>query len=317
MTTVGQRHSTENYRRMAKFAGGFVLIGLAVWWGSSGADLAALTDVSGWALLGIAAGVAANLGLTSLLFWVVTRSFDARLGIGFVKMGRLIAASSLLNYLPLKPGLIGRAIYLKSHHGLSLRQSALIWLIVMAVTAGVFGVLGAVAILVRSDQFAHGVGVSMASLALLSMVAAPLARGLLKRPVVAGWSWVLIKLADLLAEAARLWLAMSIVGPAIGYVDVIAASAAGMVVRLIGLTPNGLGVREWAIAGVLQSLAGVGSSQAVLAALIDRAVEVLILVPLGLWSIHGLSRTRPLDSERIDPVLEEEVKDQTHVETKS
>jgi len=109
---------------------------------------------------------------------------------------------------------------------------------------------------------------------------------------VAGWSWILIKSADLLADAARLWLAMGIVGSPISYGDAVAASSAGMVVRLIGLTPNGLGLREWAIAGVLQSLAGADGSQAVMAALIDRAVEVLVLVPLGLASVYGLRRSR-------------------------
>ncbi len=242
-------------------------------------DWAALSWTQPRGLPLIAVGVAANLVVTGLLYWVVTRSFPTAVSVGAGTMTALIAASHLLNYLPLRPGLLGRAAYLKLRHGLALWDSVRVTLTVT--TLGVAVALAAV-LCPRAAWAWAGVVVA-------GTFATPLlARTALRRPILAGWSWFPLRMLDLLASSLRLWAGSQVVGRPLDVEIAVIASAAGAVVSMVGLTPNGLGMREWALALVAESLSPGAMSVAQLAAAIDRAVELLVVAPVGSVSLAVL-----------------------------
>ena len=85
-----------------------------------------------------------------------------------------------------------------------------------------------------------------------------------------------------------MWLALKAVGVEVGFAQAVAAAAAGNLVAVLPVVPNGLGLREWIAAGLLAANGVVPLEDAALAAVIDRGVEVLVVVPVGLLAIHAL-----------------------------
>lgn len=282
---------------------GVALVGAAVWFALGRdwqASLAPLRQAQPWMPAALAAAVAAQLLLTGVLFWAVTLSFDATPRVGVLRMSQVIAASSLLNYLPLEAGLIGRAAYLKWRHALPVRQSVLILLVVIALSTIVPGAAVALALAVP-EPWRPVVGAAM--LLLMSVATAPAASLLLRRPIRMGWLWVPLRAAELLAGTLRLWLAFQIVGHPMAFHQVLIAASAGFFISLLSPTPNGLGLREWAIAGLSALLAPTSGPAAALASLVDRAIEALVFTPAGLWSMHALRREAA--EAGLQPVLPE------------
>ena len=277
--------------RVMGYGAGVALVAVAVWKGLSGVDLERLVAAPRLPLLAMGVAVLATIGMGGLMFWVVTRSFDARPPVGLGRMTHLISASALLNYVPLRPGLIGRAVYLNRLHGLPLVHSVQIWLVVAGVSAVVFSVVILAVQIGPVGNPLIRVGGAAAALVLASTVTGAAAGRVLARRVDSGWSWALIKLAELLLWGLRLWLAMLVVGISISYPQAIAAAAAGNLAGLLPVTPNGLGLREWAIVGLLGLSGQVDIADAALATVIDRGVEVLVVVPVGLWSLHAVRCT--------------------------
>ncbi|MEM8783221.1 MAG: lysylphosphatidylglycerol synthase domain-containing protein [Planctomycetota bacterium] len=265
----------------------------AVWFAGGRVDWGVISAIAPAALASIAGLVLANLVLSGLLFWAVHRALPSEKPVGAPTMVALIAGSALLNYLPaVRAGLFGRAAYLKRQHGVALRDSGWALLIVTAVTAGVFASVAGPWLVLRlstpDGQTAHGLGwfgSVAATLALIPGLRFALG-GLLENkqgsaswPSVAGW--VVLRAVDLLAATGRLWLAFAALGSPIGFAEALVLSAASLLVRLIGLTPNGLGLSEWAVAALSGLLNPVGSGVAAAAALLDRAVEVAVVVVAG------------------------------------
>mgnify|MGYP006296277001 CR=1 FL=1 len=85
------------------------------------------------------------------------------------------------------------------------------------------------------------------------------------------------------------------VGHPIGFGEALAAGSAALVVRVAGLTPNGLGLSEWVSAWLLSAgLQGqLEPGEAVAAGLmagllLDRAVEIVVALISGGVSAWGL-----------------------------
>ena len=256
-------------------------------------DWSRLGEAEPWHVAALAACVAVNLVLSGVLWWSVTLSFDAKPVVPFGKMFALVCASGLLNYLPLRPGLVGRAAYLKMKHNLPVRQSLWILGVVMSLAALV---LGGAAAIVQFVPPAYQYEVALAAAVIVSIIT-PLAAGrLLKRKIMHGWAWVPIRLGDMLVNALRLWIAFAVVGQEISLGEAVLAASAGSFVALLGLTPNGLGRREWTIAGVTAASVGpIGFA----AAVIDRGVEAIIVTVFGLLALKkvGLQRGEKLEVE--------------------
>lgn len=271
------------------FALAAVLLTAAVAAAVTQVDWPRLEDVPpGHALL-LAGCVVANLLLTGAMLWVVTLSFDASPRVSFWRMSWLVMLSALLNYLPLRPGLLGRAAILRTHHQLPVRQSILSLLVVLVTGCVTTLTVGTLAWLIVEPLL---LAVSLvAATGLLAAVSGWIGSRLLRRPVVMAWLWIPLRAADALVAGCRLWLAFEILGVGVDYREALVAGAAGVLVAMVGLTPNGLGLREWVIALLASALDATAWETGLAASLVDRGVEAIIVVLLGLVAIAML---RPL-----------------------
>ena len=262
---------------------GVVLLVGAIMIATTEVNWAQLRQAEPWQVATLVGLVCVNLLVSGLLWWSVTLSFDAKPRVGFGRMLALVCASGLLNYLPLRPGLVGRAAFLKMKHNLPVRQSIWILLVILGLS-GI--VLGGAAAIVQFIPLAYQYEVALAATVLMTLVV-PLATGrLLKRNIIAGWLWVPVRVVDVLVTAGRLWVVFEIAGKPIAYEEAVLAASAGLFVSLLGITPNGLGLREWAIAGMTNATAGhVGFA----AAIIDRGVEAIVVTITGLWAMQRVS----------------------------
>ena len=269
---------------------GLVLLGGAISVALNSADLSALAGANpatvGWLVL----AVLGNLLLTGMLFWLVTLPFVARLAPSLGTMISLIAISSLLNYLPLvRPGLMGRAVYLKLRHGLSFRHSFLILAIVLMLSIVV--VVVTVGLLFGLSRWPRP-WVIPVILVILILLTRPVATMLLRRSVRYSWLWIPVRVADLLVTAIRLWLAFHILGHPLAFDQALLAASGSLVVRLLALTPNGLGLSEWVVASIAATTMAMSTAEALAAALVDRAVEVWVLSAVGLLAAWRLRRVQ-------------------------
>lgn len=265
-----------------------VLVAGALMVVGSSADWAVLARVSPWVWIVFAGLVAVNLALAGLMFWVVTLSFDATPRVEPGRMLMLVAGSALLNYLPLRPGLIGRAAVLRTHHHLPVKQSALILLVVLVTGTAVTVLVGLLALVIVNPWLLLGCIVVVS--VVMSMLTGPIASRVLRRPVVMAWLWVPIRMVDALVASARLWLAFAVMGEVLNLRESLVAGAAGLFTAMLGITPNGLGVKEWVIA-LLADAMQVSTVQTGLAAsLVDRGIEAVVISVLGLTAIFALRK---------------------------
>jgi len=274
---------------------GLALVGGAVYVAVGQVDWSSLGQASTADLLKPAAAVAANLILTGLLLHVITRSFNAKPPVQANTMIKLVCVSGLLNMLPLRPGLLGRAAYLKAKHELPLHQSVLCLLITFILGGLVLGVTSAAVLLAPAEHAITAMWTVLVLLALISPLTGLVARRVLQRPIINSWLWTPLRIADMLAGGVKLYLAFKILGQPIAFEQALALRAVGSLVDMLPITPNGLGLREW-VQGGLASWSNIAQGPVGIAAsLIERAVEAIVLILLGLISM-ALLRRQPATS---------------------
>jgi hypothetical protein len=274
--------------KLLAFAVGLVLAAAAVRSALLHVDLGRLRQAPPGLLIGSAVMTLANLFLTGAIFCVVTWTFDARPPVTWRDNWDLACASTLLNYLPVRPGLAGRTAYLRLRHGLPIHQALIIAGIVFALF--LVAAAGAAVVILGVDG-PWQAPAAAAALVLLSLGTGPLGQKMLHRRVRAAWAWLPLRTADLLTVAARLWLAFRIVGCPIGVRQAVVLGAVDMIVSVAALMPNGLGVSEWATGGAARLIGAAATPQIGQAAkLIDRSISIVVLLPVALWSLHRLRR---------------------------
>lgn len=256
-----------------------------------GTALSAIRHPDAWDVAVLLGTVLANVALTGLLFNVLM----ARHGrVGVLEMQALIAAAALANFLPLRPGLFGRAAYHKAYNDIPISGT-------IAVTLVAMGLSVAVAAYVALASFAAGH--TPIQLWVLVVVPVPLlaAAAALRRTrgvVIAG----LLRYVEVLLLAARYHAAFALIGSPIDYSSALAIACVGLVATLVPLTGNGLGLREWAV-GLAAPLVTPWVLELGLAAdLLNRAAEVLLVLPLGLGAFAWLAwRRRSMTTGCPDP----------------
>mgnify|MGYP006270638865 CR=1 FL=1 len=279
--------------RAVRLAVGVVGIAAAVVFAARGMDLGALGRAAWWQWAMIAVGVVVNLAATTAIFQLVTRAFCPQPAVAWPTMARLIAASTLLNYVPVvRLGLWSRAAYLKAYHGVAVRDSAAGLGLVLGVSLAVVVAVAGVGVAVKAPAWAVWggfAGVGLALMAALTLITARLRAWRAARPGL----WPAIRVVDVVASGLRLWVALSVVGVDVAWHEAVLLGCAGTLGRLAAVTPNGLGLSEWLIALVGASRAmgqPVPLEALAAAAVIDRAVEVGVIVPAGLWGLGVLRR---------------------------
>ncbi len=289
----------KGLRRAVGWGVGIGLLGLAVGYALAGADFAVIGQAPRWMFASLAGLVLVNLLLTAGLFWSVTRSFAAKPAVGFGTMSALIAVSGVLNTIPIvRAGLWGRAAYLKKYHGLAVRDSVVILGVVFALAAVVLGSVSLIVLVVSERSVGRQAmaaaimqaQVLMPILAGMTVVSPWIASRLLQRPTVGAWMWVPLRSLDLAAAAGRLWLAFGVVGVELTWTDAVLLASANLIVKLVGLTPNGLGLSEWVIAALSAAMMPIETATAAAAALVDRTVEVVVMLVAGAAGAVWLKR---------------------------
>jgi len=280
---------------------GMGLSSLAVWFATRGDGGGAL--LSGWEAARAAPWTikaaalllpVANWILTSLVFLTLTRAHGR---VGAVEMGALIGAAGLYNYMPLRPGLIGRVAYHRAINDIPVMSSVR----VLATTIALSG--AGVMLLIVSSLGAARLGTHAQQAA---VIAAPIlitgvlawyarSRGLETWRLGAA---LVLRYVDLLVWTARYTVVFALIGRPLDGAQAAAIAAVSQVASVIPLAGNGLGLREWAVAWCAASLpawytagpaapsTGVGLS----ADLLHRAAELPAAFAIGLLSTAWLSR---------------------------
>lgn len=251
-------------------------------------------------IVGLIAAVLFSIVATGVVFRLLLRRFGH---VGFGEMTALIAASTLLNVLPLKPGLFGRIAWHRVTNGISPVHSVQTIVEAVAISAAAIGSL------VLGLFVAHLSGVEDPTSALIGL-AGPTAVVLVAasvRPTRGYALAALVRSADLATWGARYWLVFSLLDLSIGPSVALALAAASTATSLIPIVGNGLGLREWVIAVLAPMLTGVDQTAALIAELVNRAAEMAVILPCGLVSIAILAsirRRRGLADSGVDPAAE-------------
>lgn len=199
-----------------------------------------------------------------------------------LEMQGLIAGSALLNFLPLKAGLLGRITYHQVVNGI--RPLETVQAMLLARGSGLVVI-----------------GFTALALFLRDLVDGPLWAYALVPAVVPGWFLmarftritalvVILKYGDLLLMAIRYQCAFMLMGESIGFDVCMGLACIGMLAGAIPFLTGGLGLREWLVGWfttILVIMPG-ALELGLLADLINRAIELLVLLPIGGVSVLWL-----------------------------
>lgn len=262
---------------------GLALFAAAIWAIASqretlASGLDAARHAPWWLVLAVVVLPLANWLVISESFRVLTGRY-AR--VGRAEMAGLIASAWLLNYLPMKPGMLGRIAYHKHVNGVRYADSARVVGFGLLLTGVSLGILIVVALLVRTAGPAWiWCSVPAMVLGLASIVTR--SRGPWAGRLVYG---AFLRYLDSMIWVCRYAAAFALVGAPLDFADSVTVAAVSQVALLIPVSGNGLGVREWGVR-LVTSPAGL------LADLVNRAAEVAVALPLGiagsLWSARKL-----------------------------
>jgi len=238
---------------------------------------------------------ALNWLAVSMSFWILTVRFGRVDG---TEMGALIGSAWLLNYLPLRPGLIGRIAYHKKVNQIRVRDSVRVLIESVSLTFGAIACLIFAAIVVRMTGAESAAAIVIASIGLLTIVGAAVFASV-------GSVWwrfcaaFALRIADMLIWSARYAAAFAIVGHPIEFGQAVAIAAVSQIAIAVPISGNGLGLREWMVALTAGALAwqtgdaGFDSNEAAFgmtADLINRAAELVVAGVIGSVSIAALTR---------------------------
>lgn len=248
----------------------------------------ALRDPPAWAVMTLPLATLASIAIGGL---ILKRLFRRRPDLRCADLLALNAAATLFNLLPLKAGLAGRIAWQRRYQGVEIRAS-------VGVTAAAIGLSGAaVAIATTAIVAAPLVEVPAPSILFgfgaLLLVLAPMARIGLACELL--W-W---RLVDLGAWSIRIAAAFAILGTELTPESAIALACVAMAGGLIPVFGSALGVREWLVALVAPTLAGVPWEAALAAELLARGFEIAAVALAGGAGTAWLWR-RSLDVVRHD-----------------
>ncbi|MCL4743558.1 MAG: hypothetical protein KJZ54_15285 [Phycisphaerales bacterium] len=294
-------------RRVIGYAAGVLLLAAAVWAvasqrGAVAGSMDAVRAAPAWMvavalLLPIGNWLATAASLRAL---TLRRARGRHVGRG--EMLALVGSAWLLNYLPMRPGMIGRIAYHKRVNRIAVRDSVLVLVEANAMTAGAVGLMLAIALALRAAP----AGASWSWLVLVlpgAAFAAAWGAGAARDAAWTAWAVAATaRYADLMVWLARYACAFALLGRPLSVEGAAVLAAVSQAAFLVPFVGNGLGVREWGIGLVAASWAGADSAReaaafGLAADLLNRAVEVAVSVPVGIvctaWLGRRLARAGP------------------------
>ena len=226
-----------------------------------------------------------NLLLIGSSLWFITIRYGR---VGFTEMISLVTSAWLLNFLPMKPGLMGRIAYHKRVNDIRVRDSARALGESVAMSVISTGLLLGVALLLLGTQSAWmvvvGVGAPGAVLLILSVFLAARSLNLARLGAA-----MLLRYLDILVWIARYALLFELLDAPLTLGDTVLVTAASQLAQLIPFAGNGLGVREWGV-GLAGAASGATHAVSLTADLLNRASELVLAVPIALWATARVAR---------------------------
>ncbi len=237
-----------------------------------------------WALITLAIVAAlGNVVGSGGMFYALVRRHGR---ITLIEMQGLVAASSVLNYLPLRPGLVGRIAYQQVVSGIPVRRSTLS-IIEAAVVCGLSIVWMAFAVALVHFAQARVMGGIVAALPICSALVFA-ATGEASWHVyleAVFWRWI-----DLLAWSFRYAAVFALLGLDLTPERAAAAACLAAAANMVPFVGNGLGVREWAIGLAGPALASWTTDIGLAAELLNRVVDLVVVVPIGCAAMPKIAR---------------------------
>ena len=286
---------------------GAVLLGAAAWSLASNRDIAAAAWSSlrepspTWATL-LPGCVLASFAVTAMgLQWLTNRVVPVG-RIHFAEMLALTLTSALGNMVPLQAGLVGRLAYQQRVHGIPATVGVLLAVQSTLLTLGAAAWVGVALLVVRVGGFSW-LAVPATLLLPMAIAVAPQGRGRAFRAAFAA------RLVETMLSAVRTAAAFRLVGSPIDPFAAMVFALAAQFANAVPMVGNGLGVREWAVALLAPSVAGLATPEALAAELVHRAAEILVVVPGGLFGMIPLARRAGMAARmrRVDPTNREPV----------
>jgi hypothetical protein len=226
-------------------------------------------------------GVVANIILTGLMFSLLMSRYGR---VGVLEMQALIAGATLINFLPLRPGLFGRIAYHKAVNRILAIHSAKTIVQASILSASIVIYLG----LVIAVSAALHISLFYGALAPIPLLASGMPFPRLRIWLAAA----LLRYLEVFVWAVRYYAAFALIGSPIDLLDALAFACISMIATLVPLVSNGLGLREWAIGLAAPILTPYVLELGITAELVNRAAEIIIVVILGLAGIAWLGAHR-------------------------
>jgi hypothetical protein len=234
------------------------------------ASFASLRDPPPWAVAALPLATLVSLVIGAV---ILKRLFHRRPDLRVADLLALNAAATLFNLLPMKAGLAGRIAWQKRYQDVSVRSS-------LGVTAAAV-LLSAGAVAIATGSLLVASAWAVPAPAILFVVAAVLL--VLAPAAKVGFACELLwwRIVDLGAWTMRIAAAFAILGADLSADSALALACVTMASGLIPILGSTLGVREWVIALVAPSLAGVSWEQALAAELVARGFEIAVVAISG------------------------------------
>jgi hypothetical protein len=229
----------------------------------------------------LAACVLANIALSGAMFSALISRYGR---VGALEMQAVTASAALLNYLPLRPGAVGRIAYHAAVNRISARDALMASIQATALTLVIAAYLALA--LFTAARFGAGLWLWIA-LPLPLFAAGALA------PATRIWAIACAcRYADVLVWGVRYYAAFALLGLPLGAGAAMVLACVSVIATMVPLLSNGLGLREWGI-GLASPLVGAATLETGLAAdLLNRAVEIVVVALAGSLAMLYLARRR-------------------------
>jgi hypothetical protein len=253
--------------------------------------LDAVQHPSLWRVGLLAVAVVANLVLSALTLSVLISRYGR---VAAIEMQALVAASALLNFLPLRPGLFGRIAYHRAVNAIPAVATVKTVFQAAGLSMAVAAYLALALVVSRWLAMPLWVPVGLP----VPLLAIALAIRPARVWVAAG----LIRYLEVMVWALRYHLAFALLGSPIDPHSALAFSCLSLVAMLVPIVGNGLGLREWAVGLAAPLLTPYVLGLGLTADLVNRATELVVILLLGLggmaWLTWNARRApRDLDSQ--------------------
>ncbi len=209
--------------------------------------------------------------------------------IGRFEMLMLVGSAWMLNYLPMRPGLVGRVGYHKAINGIRVRDSveATVWSLIFSVVSNII-VIALVLVVPIDIATPNLIGMLCAPVLIFGVLGAIVqSRSLnMGRLTIA----LALRYADVLIWLVRYAAVFAAIGIDANATQIAMIAAVSQFTHLIPITGSGLGFREWGV-GITARQGGHAMQAAIGADLINRAIETLWVFPIGFFSTWWIAKS--------------------------